>query len=280
MGFRVTAVLLVALAAPAAAQPPAAAALTDAEKERFLRLGKVVRRRAAPEGVTGSAVATLSLDGLEHDAHVQEIDVQKHAATMSGGTEVDFRDSWRCNVAAYRLDRLLGLGMVPVTVAREEGKAASYTWWVDDVLMNEKTRLKTNVRSPDVAAWNAQMYALRIFDQLIYNFDRNVGNLVIDTQWRIWMIDHSRAFKKFKTLKSPKNLGSRCPRGLLAALRRLDKGTLEAELADLLSVYQMEGLLGRRDAIVRHFDAVVAREGEGPVLYDLPPRGTATSAPR
>ena len=39
------------------------------------------------------------------------------------------------------------------------------------------------------------MWHVRMFDQLIYNVDRNLGNLVIDKNWTIWMIDHSRAFR-------------------------------------------------------------------------------------
>ena len=39
------------------------------------------------------------------------------------GTEFNFRDSWRYNVAAYRLDRLLELGMIPPSVERNYQRA-------------------------------------------------------------------------------------------------------------------------------------------------------------
>jgi hypothetical protein len=171
--------------------------------------------------------------------------------------------------------------MVPVTVERRDGiKLASFTWWVDDFLMDEKERLQKKVRTPNADAWNRQMYAVRIFDQLIYNFDRNAGNLVIDRTWRIWMIDHSRAFKTFKEVKSAKSLGTRCPRALLAGLRRLDKPSLEKAMDGVLDVHQVDGVLGRRDAIVRHFEDRIARSGERAVLYDLPPRADASAASR
>ena len=274
--------LLIASAGALEAQAPAARLpVTDADKEHFLLEGTVERRRAAPGGVTASERVTLALDGLEHDAHVQDIDERKMQVALTGGNEIDFRDSWRGNVAAYRLDRLLGLGMVPVTVVRRESvKEASFTWWVDDFLMDEKTRLRKKVRSPDAEAWNRQMYAVRVFDQLIYNFDRNAGNLLVDKGWRIWMIDHSRSFKTFKDVRSPKSLGTRCPRRLLDGMRRLDKPTLQTTMADLLDGFQIDGLLARRDAIVRHFEEAIARSSEPSVLYDLPVRGPATSAPR
>ena len=118
------------VAAPTTAQPAATPAQwTDAQKEAFLLEAKVVKRRNAPSGITNSRRATLQKDGVEHDAHIQYVDEQKAQMSLSTGIELDFRDSWRNNVAAYRLDRLLGLRMVPVTVMRsDEQKGASFTW--------------------------------------------------------------------------------------------------------------------------------------------------------
>ena len=260
---------------------PKAVGLSDAEKEAFLLTAAIVRTRSAGSGITGSLRATLRKDGREHDAHIQDIDLSKPVGNMPGGVEIDFRDSYRNNVAAYRLDRLLGLGMVPVTVVRSDRlKKASFTWWVDDVLMSEKDRTQKKMESPDPPAWNRQIYVVRVFDQLIFNTDRNLGNLLIDSEWRMWMIDHSRAFKIFKELKSSENLGTHCSRDLLAALRHLDRPTLAAATRSLLSETQVKGLLARRDLIVKYYDARIAELGEGAVLYDLPPRVTEAPGPR
>jgi hypothetical protein len=270
------------VAAQEAPAPPAATiGVSDDERERFLLAAPVLRRRAAPGGVTNSERATLGEGSAQHDAHIQRIDEKKLQNALASGLELDFLDSFRNNVAAYRLDRLLGLGMVPVTVMRRDGlRPASFTWWVDDVLMDEKARLARKVRSPDVEAWNRQMYVVRVFDQLIFNFDRNLGNLLVDKDWRVWMIDHTRAFKKFKTLKSHKELGPRCARQLLASLRQLDRATLQRTMVDLLDRHQIDGLLARRDAIVRHYDARIATLGDEAVLYDFPSRFSATAASR
>jgi hypothetical protein len=267
------------LAQPVASAPTSvAAALSDAEQEKFLREADIVKRKGAPGGVTGSTRATLRLDGFEHDAHIQGIDQHRPQISLGSGMELDFHDSWRNNVAAYRLDRALGLGMVPVTVVRRDDKGeASFTWWVDDVLMVESERFKKKIRAPDVDEWNRQMFVVRVFDQLIYNFDRNLGNLLIDKQWNIWMIDHTRAFKIFEDLKSEKNLGDRCSRDFLAAMRKLDKPTLKPLLADLLTEGQIDALLVRRDRIVRTYEAKIGARGEESVLYDLPTRVRAVA---
>jgi hypothetical protein len=243
-----------------------------AERERFLLEGRIVRDRDAGGGISGSRRVTLSLDGIEHDAHVQSIDETKPMATLESGPELDFRDSYVNNVAAYRLDRLLGLGMVPVTVVRRYKRGdASFTWWIDDVKMSERERKKKKVEPPDVARWNRQAFVVRVFDELIYNTDRHLGNLLIDGEWRMWMIDHTRAFKIFKSLARERSLGTRCPRQLLAALRSLDEVTLRQKMADLLTQGQIDGLLARRDRIVAYYDARIAELGEAAVLYDLQP---------
>ena len=89
----------------------------DAEIESFLRQAKVGKTRGTGKGVTDSIRATMSDGRLTHDAHIQTIDEYKREFRTQKGTELDFRDSWMFNVAAYKLDRLLGLNMVPVSVA-------------------------------------------------------------------------------------------------------------------------------------------------------------------
>ena len=89
--------------------------------------------------------------------------------------------------------------------------------------------------SPTPRAWNRQMWVVRLFDQLIYNTDRNLGNLLIDKDWRLWMIDHTRAFKLFTEPKSPKNLAPQCARGLLEGCDVSTRPTLAAATKDLLS---------------------------------------------
>ncbi len=251
----------------ASAPPWLALSALDAEREAFLLEAEIIKDRPAKGGITGSRRVTLRHDGAVHDAHVQIIDERKPTVHLETRFEIDFRDSWRNNAAAYRLDRLLGLGMVPATVVRHH---SSFTWWVDDVIMDEGTRLKEKRHPPDTEAWNQRMLVVRLLDQLIYNTDRNTGNLKIDKNWRTWMIDHSRALKIHKDLRKEKNLGARCEEDLLDALRRLERTTLKSSMKDLLSDGQIRALLARRDRTVRFYDEKIAAVGEEAALYDLP----------
>jgi hypothetical protein len=251
--------------APLTAATPLPPVLTREEQETFLLKARIARTRSAPGGITGSQRVTLTDGVVTHDAHIQTIDEARPSFQGARGVELNFRDSWRYNVAAYRLSVLLGLDMVPVSVERRyRQKPAAFTWWVDDVMMDEAARLKQKVRPPDQVAWNQQLYVVRVFDQLIYNIDRNLGNLLITSDWRVWMIDHTRAFRLHKTLRAPEDLKG-CDRALLARLAALDKAALDRELSRWLERSEIEALLARRDLIVQFF-----RDAPPEDLCDLP----------
>jgi hypothetical protein len=249
-----------------------AARRSRAEMEQFLLNAEVVQKKSLGVGVTNSEKAVLSDGKLQHEAHIQTIDVQNNSFTSSRGTELNFKDSYKFNIAAYRLDKIMDINMIPVSVVRKvAGKTSAVTWWVDDKMFDDVDRKKQGIEPPNQDDWNKQMYVVRVFDQLIYNTDRNLGNLVIDKQWRMWMIDHTRAFRLQTKLQNEKNLVM-CDRKLLASLRKLDQDTLEEHLLPFLTKGEVKALLTRRDLIVKFFDNAVKEKGEGAVLYDLPAR--------
>jgi len=247
------------------ASPPS---LTRAEIEQFLLKAKVVERRELSTGITNSQRALLDDGKFRHHAHIQTVDITKTSFQTVSGTELNFRDSYKYNIAAYELDKLLELNMVPVSVERKVGTIGAVTWWVDDTLMTELERKKKKLEPPDLSSWNQQMYLCRVFDQLIYNTDRNLGNLVITKDWQIWLIDHTRAFRTMKDLRSFENLVE-CDRRLLAKLRELTKDVVKRALDRYLNPSEIEGLLARRDKIVNFFDEQIAKKGETAVLFDL-----------
>jgi hypothetical protein len=254
---------------PGAVFAQTASSVSIEEQEHFLAAAEVVEIQRLAQGVTGSQRATLSDGSLTHDAHIQTIDEFRTTAPTASGYEANFRDSFKFNVAAYRMNRMLGLDMIPATVARRiDDRPGSVTWWLDDVLMAEKDRYLKKIEPPDSEAWNKQIFIVRVFDQLIHNTDRNLGNLMITKDWKLWMIDHTRSFRISDKLENPKQL-SICERGLLAAMRKLDRPSLDRQMEGVLTEAEIGALLARRDVIVRFFNEAIAEKGEESVLYDL-----------
>ena len=245
--------------------------LSYEQTEHYLQTAKIVSIKDLGIGVTNSQRAKLSDGTLDHDAHVQYIDEAKTVFQGDRGTEMNFRDTWKFNIAASRLSRILGIDdMIPVSVERKvSGKSAAITWWVDDSMM-EVDRIKKKLEAPDKDAWNREMYVVRVFDQLIFNTDRTLQNLMIDKDWHIWMIDHTRAFRLYLTLREKKDL-VKCDRALLEKLRTLNVEALKP-LKPYVTDGEIKGLLGRRDKIVKFFDDEVKAKGEAAVMYDRPAR--------
>jgi hypothetical protein len=131
----------------------------------------------------------------------------------------------------------------------------AYTWWVDDVLMEEGDRLKKKIDAPNIEAWNQQMQLVRLFDQLIANVDRNVGNLVITKDWRLFPIDHTRAFRRNHELKSPAQI-THADRAVVARLKALDKETVKQSIGKYITSFELDALMARRDAVLKRLDSL------------------------
>lgn len=245
-------------------EPVSRRSLSLEEKESFLREAEVIRCSEAKKGITRSLRATLSDGKLTNDASIQRIDFRRNLYQTPTGTHINFRDCYKYNIAAYRLAVMLGIDTVPPSIERRYGgSSGSFTWWVEDVMMDEGERLKRKIAPPDAASWNQQMYVVRVFDQLIDNIDRNMQNLLITKDWRVWMIDHSRAFRPTTSLRKVSDL-RKCDRTLLVKLRGLSAEQLKTKIGEYLTTTEIKTLLTRRDLIVRHFEGL----GEN-ALYDL-----------
>jgi hypothetical protein len=242
--------------------------LTNEQIEQFLLTANIVGERPAHKGSTHTLRLTLSDGNLTHDAHFQPIDEHKALAQMaSGRTEMNFVDSYKYNIAAYRLAQMLSLDdMVPVYVERKyKGDPGSLSWWLP-VKMDEEDRVKQKVDVPDADAWNKQMYRIRVFDQLVYDDDPNLTNVLIDKDWKIWRIDFTRAFRLKKGLRDPGDL-VRCDHQLLERLKNLDRDQLAQRTKQYLTKEEVQAVMARRDTIVQRFQQLITEKGEAAVLY-------------
>jgi hypothetical protein len=254
--------------APVASAAPAVA-LTPSEMEKFLTEGKIIKKRESSKGVTNAFRVTLSDGAVTHDAQVQNVDIARAFFEVDPKhTEVNFKDSYRYNVAAYRLAVLLGLDNVPMSVERTvEGKPAAMTWWIDNV-MDEGDRQKKKIAQSNplrAADYYGVMY---VFDELIQNRDRNQGNIVWAPDSKMWMIDHTRAFRLGKDLQKPGVL-SRVERSLFEKLKALDRQAFTESIGKTLTKDEISAVFDRRDQLVKLFDQKIATLGEDKVLYTI-----------
>ncbi len=248
----------------AAADEPA---LTKEQIEQFLLTAKVVDNRPAKKGVTDTLRLTLSDGTITHDASFQSIDEHQAMKKLASGTEFNFVDSYKYNIAAYELAELLGLDdMVPVYVERKwNGKVGSLSWWLP-VKMDEVERAKRQLSPPDIDAWNKQMYKIRVLDELVSDSDPNLTNVLIGEDWKIWRIDFGRAFRLNKEPKNPGDL-VRCDRRLFEKLKALDANALTEATKHYLNKSEVNAVMARRDKIVALFQKRIAEKGENEVLY-------------
>jgi hypothetical protein len=265
----VTPLALVALlTAGAVARRDDATAFSKEQIQQFLLTAKIVKHKDLSKGVTRPIKLTLTDGVVTHDAVFSAVNEKVPVMKFkSGRTELDFVDSYAYNIAAYRMAELIGLdNMMPVTVERQyERQKGSLAWWVDHK-MDEEERLKQGLLAPDRAEWDRQMYRMRLFAHLVADTDRNAGNILIDGDWKIWMIDFTRAFRHARELNSTADL-QKCDRRLLTRLRELTPEMVAAATKPYIGPGEVDALIARRDAIVALFDKLVAERGEERVLY-------------
>ncbi len=258
------AILLVAL--PLAAQAPAPTAPETvraaagakvwidhyADYEQFLREAHVERMEDIPVGVTKPKRVFFTPGGLVRSAAVKYLPM---------GQRGGFWESHRSEIAAYELDRLLGLDMVPVTIERRVGSdLASVQMWVEDCKLVKDVDQKACPRPMD---WAKQVCRQKAFDDLISNIDRNAGNLLVDGEWNLILIDHTRAFASDKF---PFEL-TRIDREFFARLKTLDEASVMKNVRPwLLGDSQARNILKRRDRIVALLEKLAREKSEAAVF--------------
>ena len=254
---------------------------TDAEIEAFLAEAEIIETSSIPTGTTLPRKLTLKGEGFEASAVFKNVDIERRKVTeMINGRKhfsLVWHDSYRYDIAAYELDRLLGLDRVPPVVPRaiKQDSGAVSIWLTKTVMATDLAR-DLKVDPPDQKRWNQQRLIMQVFDNLVANRDSNLGNHLIDPNWRLWFIDCTRCFGATKKIFYPLEKISHCERDLWRSLKSIKEEEIQESLAPHLERPEIKALLARRDQIVQHFQKLIDERGEAAVLYDVdPPSETA-----
>jgi hypothetical protein len=149
------------------------------------------------------------------------------------------------------------------TVNREDGTVQI---WVEGAMM-EQERLDEGLRSPKALEWARQLQEMLAFDQLIGNVDRNSGNMLIDADWKVWLIDHTRAFQQGDELTNPQRIRM-VRRSFWDALQALDRDTIAEAISHDVDGKGINELMKRHEALVDHFQALIDQRGEGAIVWE------------
>ncbi len=249
--------------------------VADREKwEEFLKTAEIVAQDQpfeSREAVTDPWVLTLEKDGVTNNA------IWKDVAGRAKG----FMENWKWEIAAYRLDKHLGLNMVPPTVERRfQGNRGSCQLWITS-MMSLKKKFEDKIKTPSyrVFNWNRAFYKQRAFDNLIANEDRHQNQYLITEDWRMILIDHSRSFrtsKKFtkkliydeKYKEGPTFIMKELPRALYEKIKSLNAEVIKNAVGEYLTDKEIEAMLVRKDLIIKWVEGRIKKMGEDKVLYD------------
>jgi len=245
---------------------------SDADIEDFLRTAEVVDSTVISEGITMPRRLVLTKDGVSARAIFKDVEVERQKVTERtcgrGRFYLDWRDSHTYDSAAYLIDRMLGINRVPPAVARRfKGSSGTMIMWIEGT-MTESERQKNGLQPPDRVEWNRQMQIMHLFNNLIARRDVNPGNTLIDSHWRVWFIDSTRAFGTVDDLLCREAIRS-YESGLLERLQSLDPAHVRRVLKPVLPKSEINALLVRRDRLVQFLLDFAEQRGADDVIFDM-----------
>ena len=225
----------------------------DLKVEDALARGDVLAREPTAEGITHPELLTLRLGGVQLRAIFKTVNEETRGLSRTNVAEQHFTDRYVYELAAYRLDRLFRIDLVPPTIVREiEGKRGSVQYWIEDAISVGKA-IADGHQPKDAARFRRNKISMNVLDALIHNIDRQPTNvLVTPADDGFYLIDHSRSFREEKTL--PPFLvdwdGTLEPR-IAARLREVKDDEIRAALAGLVTEKQIKAVVARRERLVR-----------------------------
>ena len=228
-----------------------------AEFEKFLTTAAIVSVEELGKGVNQPKKVTLEKDGVTRVAVWKPI---------QRGPKAWAWESYQAEVAAWEMDQMLGLDMVPPTVLREiDGVKGSLQLWVDGV----RPLSDIDETPPDTEQWDRQMERVACFDNLISNWARKPSDILVDEDWNVVLIDHSQAFLSSYYLNEEREKWPhKFDREFVEQLEDLDLEYLRFRFGRLLLRPQVDAIIKRRDALFAHLEELVGKNGAEAVFFE------------
>lgn len=217
-----------------------------AEFEEYIRNTPFTKITEVPIGVTQPKRGYFAPGGLVESAAWK---------LLPPGRKSGYWESYMSEIAAYELDKLLAMDMVPPAVEkRHDGERGAAVLWVKPVRSWKEVE-----PLPKPEKWNKQAVRMKMFDNLIHNPDRNAGNLLVDGDWNLFLIDHSRAFLTERKLLVPM---TRIDKELWDRMVALDEPGLSAAIGKWIDRGAIRAILKRRDDMKTAVDGLVQKLGQ------------------
>jgi hypothetical protein len=176
------------------------------------------------------------------------------------GRRSGYWESYKSEIAAYELDKLLHLDMVPPVVERRVGdEVGAAVMWVD----GPRSVKQMGGKVPTGVVWGRSIRKMLLFDNLIGNPDRNAGNILIGPPGEMILIDHSRAFIDDTKLPNPLE---RVDAMLWERVKTLTRDELTQALGRWIDEDAIGAMVERRDRMVKTVDQLVAKKGRALVI--------------
>jgi len=239
--------------------------------EAFLREAKIVAENqlSFEQGVTQPWQLTLRQGDIVAGA------LWKNPSGVRGG----YWEGWKYEIAAYLLDKLLDVAMVPPTVEKTfAGNAGSCQLWLERTSLYRDLAAKGQDLAPfQTDGWKKAGYVAQLFDNLIGNEDRHMGNVLVTSDFRAILIDHSRTFRTTKSFVKgipfseknvpAENLMRKLPRILVRKTFALSEEAVRDAVGDLLTDDEIGAVMARKKLLVLEVRRIIAQFGENDVLY-------------
>ena len=231
-----------------------------AEIEEFIRNAEVTNIEDIGTGVTNPKRADLEPGGP-----VDQIVFKP----LRPGIYRGYWESYRSEIAAYELDKLLNLGMAPPTVEkRVNGDLGAAAMWVTPTQTFKDLEGPPTPPSLHIGQFNWELIRAKMFHNLIYDRDPNLGNWLVDPAWNLILIENSRAFTPDDKMVHKL---TRIDRDLWDRFLALDEATLSTALGVWLGEDEVRGILRRRDLIAELIEEMVEERGESSVFVRFVP---------